>query len=107
MHRPSWRYCSGIYLPKHRWTIYRDDNLKVQLQIVVRRRGLRLSTREKRYYFIDGKPGVFRVEEKMLRTLQADRYRKTHPLRYRTIWERILFPLRLFRMAFAGSRRHG
>jgi len=70
MKSPSWEYCSSIYFPRKHCTIYRDDDLGVQLQVIVKRHWGVLPTRETHRYFIDGVNRVFRSNADLVEALE-------------------------------------
>jgi hypothetical protein len=81
MTSPSWKYCSSIYLPKEHCTLYRDEALGVQLQIMMKRGWSIIPPKEKCYYFIDGVDGVFRSEDELVLALEKrNAARRVHPL---------------------------
>ncbi len=59
---PSWRYSSSMYLPRKHCTVYRDDDLGAQLQVMVGRDRSFLHRRGKYRYFVDGVDRVFKSE---------------------------------------------
>ena len=76
MATPFWTFGASIYLLKHHCLIYRDESLRVQLQIMTKTQGFsRGKVRE--YYFIDGVKKVFRNEESMLKALEHRERRET------------------------------
>jgi len=80
--KPSWKYCFNEYLPDRQCTVYRDERLGVQLQVVSFERPGIFGTRDRTYrFYIDGIDKSFSTEESMLRTLQKTRFVRTHPLR--------------------------
>jgi hypothetical protein len=69
MLKPKWEYVLSKYLPKTHVTVYRDDLLKVQMQIVTKRSNHYNSEKAKFFYFIDNDSRVFRSEEELLGAL--------------------------------------
>ena len=76
MFKPKWEYVSSKYLPKSHVTIYRDDLLKIQMQIVTRRSNHYNSDKAKFFYFIDHDERVFRSEDQLLGELHKKYDRK-------------------------------
>lgn len=76
MLKPKWEYVSSKYLPKSHVTIYRDDALKIQMQIVTRRSNHYNSDKAKFFYFIDDDERVFRSEDQLLGELQKKFHRQ-------------------------------
>ena len=70
MFKPKWEYISSKYLSKTHITIYRDNTLGVQMQIVTKRNQLANPEKAKFYYFIDGDKRVFHSEEEMMNKLR-------------------------------------
>jgi hypothetical protein len=78
MRKPSWTYCTSVYLPKKHCTVFRDESLGVQLQVEVRREWTLFPPKERSYFFIDGVERVFRSEDRMVRALQRARAGDAH-----------------------------
>jgi len=70
MRSPSWKYGSSIYLPKKHCTLYRDDDLGAQLQVMLKREWIFIPPREKAYYFIDGVERAFKSERGLMHALE-------------------------------------
>ena len=70
---PRWKYRASIYTKRDHCTLYRDDALGVQMQVMVKREWLLLKPKERVYYFVDGVSHAHRSEEEMLRTLKSRR----------------------------------
>jgi len=68
--KPTWEYVSSKYLPRTHLTLYRDNVLKVQMQIVTKRSQLSNPEKAKFYYFIDGDKRVFHSEQDLMVQLQ-------------------------------------
>jgi hypothetical protein len=83
MRKPSWTYNSRVYTQKALWTIYRDDALGVQLQVVTKRDRAFARAKDKCYFFIDGVDRKYRSEEQMIRALAKWRFVASSPLRSR------------------------
>jgi hypothetical protein len=66
---PIWKFCSSIYRPRKHFTLYRDEKLGVQLEVMVKRNWVFFPPREKQTYFIDGVNRVFTKELKLMRAL--------------------------------------
>jgi hypothetical protein len=69
MATPRWKYCASVYTKRDHCTIYRDDALRVQKQILEKRDWLFIRPKERAFYFIDGDKKVYRSEEAFLRQL--------------------------------------
>ncbi len=107
MLQPNWRFCSSVYLPDRHCTIFRDDELGIQRQVEVKRKGVQLASKERHYFFIDGIDTVFSNEAKMLHMLRSLRYRDARPLRRASIMHRLMAGLRLPGLSPVQSRRSG
>jgi len=70
---PRWKYRASIYTRRDHCTLYRDDDLGVQMQVMVKRDWLVFRPRERVYYFVDGVSRAFRSEEEMLRMVRVRR----------------------------------
>ncbi len=70
MFKPTWEYVSSKYLPKTHITLYRDNVLNVQMQIVTKRNQLSNPEKAKFYYFIDGDKRVYNSEQSLMAELQ-------------------------------------
>ena len=68
---PRWKYRASIYTKRDHCTLYRDDALGVQMQVMVKREWLLLKPKERVYYFVDGVSRALRSEDEMLRTLRS------------------------------------
>jgi hypothetical protein len=84
MLKPKWEYVLSKYLPKTHVTVYRDDLLHVQMQIMTKRSNHYNSEKAKFFYFIDDDPRVFRSEEELLGAL-AKRFQKQDRERFSLI----------------------
>jgi hypothetical protein len=67
--KPKWEYISSKYRPKSHVTVYRDDLLHVQMQIVTRQSNHYNSEKAKFFFFIDDDSRIFRSEEEMIGAL--------------------------------------
>ncbi len=67
---PSWRYSASMYLPRKHCTVYRDDDLGAQLQVMVGRDRSFLHRRGKYRYFVDGVDREFKSEADLMRALE-------------------------------------
>ncbi len=67
--RPHWVYSASIYRPKVHCLVYRDERLKVQMQIITPRNPTLLWRKPKEFYFIDGVEKAYRSEEKLIQAL--------------------------------------
>jgi hypothetical protein len=76
MRTPIWKYCSSIYRRNDHCTLYRDSNLGVQLQVMIRFHWSLLPRRERSYYFIDGVDRAFTSEEDLVQALARREVRK-------------------------------
>jgi hypothetical protein len=80
MINPAWLYSFRFYRHGMHCIVYRDDTLRVQLQVVTRTAWY--AVRKKRtYYFVDGVKRVFRTEQKMLRALGRREHLHVRPVR--------------------------
>jgi hypothetical protein len=68
---PKWKYIASIYRPMRQYVVFRDVDLGVQHQLVIRRNPLFFQSCDREYYYIDGVDRWFRNEHEMMRALQA------------------------------------
>jgi hypothetical protein len=66
---PNWTYQASICLPGAHCTLYRDDSLGVQRQILRRQRAPWFPGRVREYYFVDGLEQGYRSEQSLMRAL--------------------------------------
>lgn len=83
MQVPRWKYRASIYTERDHCTLYRDDALGIQMQVMERRNWVLVRPKERVYYFIDGENRTFRSEDDLLQTLRLRRAENQHPLRAR------------------------
>ncbi len=69
MLKPKWEYVSSRYSDKSHTVMYRDDVLRVQMQIVTKRSDHYNPEKAKYFYFIDSERRVFRSEDELLNAL--------------------------------------
>ncbi len=67
--KPKWEYIASKYLPKSHVTVYRDDVLRVQMQIITKRSSHYNSEKAKFFYFIDEDERTYRSEDELLGAL--------------------------------------
>jgi hypothetical protein len=82
MKSPSWRYSSSIYLPRKHCTVFRDDDLGVQLQVMAGRDRTFWRRRRKYQYFVDGVDRVFTSKVDLMRALERRNAGRTAPLHH-------------------------
>jgi hypothetical protein len=78
--KPHWAYSASIYKPKVHCLVYRDEQLKVQLQIITPRNPTLLWRKPKEFFFIDGVERIFRSEDTLLKALGSSGADGTHPV---------------------------
>jgi hypothetical protein len=67
--KPKWEYVSSRYSDKSHTVMYRDEVLRVQMQIVTKRSDHYNPEKAKYFYFIDAERRVFRSEDELLNAL--------------------------------------
>lgn len=69
MLKPKWEYISSKYSDNTHTVVYRDNVLKVQMQIVTKRSNHYNPEKAKFFYFIDGDQRTFYAEDELLNAL--------------------------------------
>ena len=103
MRRPTWTYSSRVYQAKTLWTIYRDDSLGVQLQVVTKRDWLFTRPKERCFFFIDGVERQYRSEDRMLRALNRSRFGDESPLHSRWSIDSLFADDRMWKASLSRS----
>ncbi len=67
--KPKWEYVSSRYSDRSHTVMYRDEVLRVQMQIVTKRSDHYNPEKAKYFYFIDTERRVFRSEDELLNAL--------------------------------------
>jgi hypothetical protein len=80
MQVPRWKYRASIYTERDHCTLYRDDALGIQMQVMERRNWVFRRPKERVYYFVDGETRTFQSEQELFRTLRLRRAAGRHTL---------------------------
>jgi hypothetical protein len=92
---PSWRYSASMYLPRKHCTVYRDDDLGAQLQVMVGRGRSFLHRRGKYQYFVDGVDRVYKSEADLMQALEQRDAGRAAPLHLHQKHQWLLYAMSL------------
>lgn len=73
METAHWKYRASIYTKRDHCTLYRDDALGVQMQVMIKREWFLFKPRERVFYFVDNVSRAFRSEQEMMRIVRSRR----------------------------------
>jgi hypothetical protein len=95
---PHWKYIASIYQPMRQYVVFRDEQIGLQRQLVIRRNPLFFQSCDREYFYIDGVDRAFTSEQAMLRALHNPETAVHRTLEWRLIESRPTFRSSLLRL---------